>query len=359
MNVSPVRLRGLAAGALATAVVAVAAGCSSASSSSPSSAAAAGAGPTSAAAASSAAPAGVTTVKVGITGATAPPTFLPLIAQKFGLDTQNHFKIDFVTLTPNVTAQALSQGSADILAAPSVEAATVKGADFKIIAGAALSYWHFVASKGVASWSGLSGKKIGLPCGVGATCVAYADQVLKANGVDPTSVTFINGTAQGTYEAMAAGSVDAALTTAPYTYALSSAGKTHEFDVTGQAPYLSTQFTATSSYVSGNAAVVDDFVKAMTEAEAKIQATPISATVLSAIDAFEKTSGINPATLDQQRFLTEFAKDKSWQLVPTKALIERDLTLIGQADPTVTAAAKKESFDQMVYQVPEFANQYG
>jgi ABC-type nitrate/sulfonate/bicarbonate transport system substrate-binding protein len=359
MNVSPVRLRGVAmAGALA-AVVATVGGCSSASSSSPSSAAAGGGSSAAGASSGGSAPAGVTTVKVGITGATAPPTFLPLIAQKFGLDTQNHIKIDFVTLTPNVTAQALSQGSADILAAPSVEAATVKGADFKIIAGAALSYWHFVAAKNVSSWPALSGKKIGLPCGVGATCVAYADQVLKAHGIDPTSVTFINGTAQGTYEAMAAGSVDAALTTAPYTYALSSAGKTHEFDVTGQAPYLSTQFTATSSYVSGNGAVVDDFVKAMTEAEAKLQATPISSTVLSAIDAFEKAAGINPATLDQQRFLTEFAKDKSWQLVPTKSLIERDLTLIGQADPTVTAAAKKESFDQMVYQVPEFAGQYG
>ena len=84
-----------------------------------------------------------------------------LIAQKFGLDTKNHIAIKFVTLTPNVTAQTLSKGSVDILAAPSVEEATLQGASFKIIAGAALSYWHFVAKKDVASWSDLAGKKVG------------------------------------------------------------------------------------------------------------------------------------------------------------------------------------------------------
>ncbi|HEY1819823.1 MAG TPA: ABC transporter substrate-binding protein [Trebonia sp.] len=347
MTISPRKLRGSAFGVLAAAIVTLA-GCASHSSSTAAATAANG-GST---------PAGVTTVTVGITGATAPPTFLPLIAQQFGLDTQNHIKIQFVTLTPDVTAQALSKGSVDILAAPSVEEATLQGASFKIIAGAALSYWHFVAGNGISSWASLSGKKIGLPCGVGATCVAFMDDVLKSHSVNPTSVTFINGTAQGTYDALAAGSVDAALTTAPYTYALSSSGKTHEFDITDQAPYLSTQFSATSSYVDGNAAVVNDFVKAMSEAEADLQQLPVSAKVLSVIDAYEKANGINPATLDQQKFLTEFAQDKSWQLVPTKALITRDLQLIGQADPTVSAAAKQATFSQLVYQVPEFAGRY-
>jgi ABC-type nitrate/sulfonate/bicarbonate transport system substrate-binding protein len=343
MTMSSRKLRGSAVGALAAAALALA-GCASHSSSATTSSAVSGSG--------------VTTVTVGITGATAPPTFLPLIAQKFGLDTKNHIAIKFVTLTPDVTAQALSKGSADILAAPSVEEATLQGASFKIIAGAALSYWHFVAKNGVASWSDLAGKKVGLPCGVGATCVAFADDVLKAHNVNPTSVTFINGTAQGTYEALAAGSVDAALTTAPYTYALASSGKTHEFDITDQAPYLSTQFTATSSYVSGNATVVNEFVTAMQEAATELQTLPVSSKVLSVIDAFEQANGINPATLDQKEFLTQFAQDKSWQLVPTKALITRDLQLIGQADPTVSAAAKSATFSQLVYQVPEFAGRY-
>jgi ABC-type nitrate/sulfonate/bicarbonate transport system substrate-binding protein len=343
MTMSPRKLRGIAVGTLAAAAVTLA-GCASGSSGSATTA--------------SAAAGGVTTVNVGITGATAPPTFLPLIAQKFGLDTKNHIKINFVTLTPDVTAQSLSKGSVDILAAPSVEEATLQGASFKIIAGAALSYWHFVAKNGVSSWADLAGKKVGLPCGVGATCVAFADDVLEAHNVKPTSVTFINGTAQGTYEALAAGSVDAALTTAPYTYALASTGKTHEFDISGQAPYLSTQFTATSSYVSGNATVVNEFVTAMSEAETELQALPISAKVLSAIDAYEQANGINPATLDQKEFLTQFAQDKSWQLVPTKALITRDLELIGEADPTVSAAAKQATFSQLVYQVPEFAGRY-
>ena len=343
MTMSSAKLRGIAVGALAAAAVTLA-GCASSSSGSATTA--------------SAAAGGVTTVNVGITGATAPPTFLPLIAQKFGLDTKNHIKINFVTLTPDVTAQSLSKGSVDILAAPSVEEATLQGASFKIIAGAALSYWHFVAKDGVSSWADLSGKKVGLPCGVGATCVAFADDVLEAHNVKPTSVTFINGTAQGTYEALAAGSVDAALTTAPYTYALASTGKTHEFDISDQAPYLSTQFTATSSYVSGNATVVNEFVTAMSEAESQLQALPVSAKVLSAIDAYEQANGINPATLDQKEFLTQFAQDKSWQLVPTKALITRDLQLIGEADPTVSAAAKQATFSQLVYQVPEFAGRY-
>jgi ABC-type nitrate/sulfonate/bicarbonate transport system substrate-binding protein len=299
----------------------------------------------------------MTTVNVGITGATAPPTFLPLIAQKFGLDTKNNLKISFVTLAPNVTAQALSQGSVSILAAPSVETATLQGAPFKIIAGAAASYWHFVASKDVANWKALAGKKIALPCGVGATCDSFVQDVLTSHGVDPSSVTFINGTAQGTYDSLAAGSVDAALTTAPYTYALSSAGKTKEFDISKEKPYLSTQFTATTNYINTNPAVISAFVKTMVEAEKEISALPVSAKVLTAIDAFEQANGINPATLDQKRFLTEFSTDKSWQLVPTKALIDQDLTLL-KAIPTMKAMAQSATFTQLVYQVPEFTGQY-
>ncbi|HEX3515073.1 MAG TPA: ABC transporter substrate-binding protein [Trebonia sp.] len=347
MTISPAKLPGLAVSALAVTALALA-GCASHSTNSATTSSAAGSGT----------PGGVTTVTVGITGATAPPTFLPLIAQKFGLDTKNHVAIKFVTLSPSVTAQSLSKGSVNILAAPSVEEATLQGASFKIIAGAALSYWHFVAKEDVASWSDLAGKKVGLPCGVGATCVAFADDVLKAHDVNPTSVTFINGTAQGTYEALAAGSVDAALTTAPYTYALSGSGKTHEFDITDQAPYLSTQFTASSSYVNANGTVVNEFVTAMNEAATELTTLPVSAKVLSVIDAFEQANGIDPTTLNQKEFLTQFAQDKSWQLVPTKALITRDLQLIGQADPTASAAAKSATFSQLVYQVPEFAGRY-
>jgi ABC-type nitrate/sulfonate/bicarbonate transport system substrate-binding protein len=303
-------------------------------------------------------PATMTTVNVGITGATAPPTFLPLIAQTYGYDTKNNLKLNFVTIAPNVTAQTLSQGSVDILAAPSVEQATLQGAQFQIIAGAALSYWHFVASDGVSSWKDLKGKKVALPCGVGATCDAFMDDVLKSHGVDPTSITFINGTAQSTFDSLAAGSVDAALTTAPYTYSLSDSGKTHEFDVSKTKPYLSTQFTTKASYIQANPAVISAFVNAMSEAEAKISALPISSKVLDAIDAFEQKNGIDPTTLDQKKFLTEFATDKTWQLVPTKALITRDLALLAEADPQIAAQAKSAKFEDLVYQVPQFKGKY-
>ncbi|MCU1414579.1 MAG: hypothetical protein JWN80_1919 [Microbacteriaceae bacterium] len=303
-------------------------------------------------------PAKLTTVNVGITGATAPPTFLPLIAQQTGIAAKNNIKINFVTIAPNVTAQTLSQGSIDILAAPSVETATLQGAPFQIVAGAALSYWHLVASKSITSWKDLAGKTVALPCGVGATCDAFIDELLTTHHVNPASVTFINGTAQGTYAAIAAGSVDAALTTAPYTYALTTAGKTKEFDVSSSKPYLSTQFTAATSYITSNPAVIAGFVASMVEAEKQLSTQPVSSKTLNTIDAFEQTAGIDPTTLDQKQFLTEFAKDKSWQLVPTKALIDRDLKLIASASPTLAFAVSQESFSKMVYQIPEFKGQY-
>lgn len=300
---------------------------------------------------------GITTIRVGITGATAPPTFLPLIANKFGLDTQNHLKIELVTLSPNVTAQTLTQGSVDVLAAPSVETAILQGAKFKIIAGAAQRYWRFIASNGISGWSSLAGKKVALPCGQAATCHSFMVDLLNSQGVDANSVTFIYGSAQATYESLAAGSVDAALTTAPYTYALQSAGKTKSLDISKSEPYLSTQFTTTSAYINDHPDIVSAFVKTMVDAEKKLSALPVDAKVLSAIGDFEKANGIDPATLDQERFLTEFANDKSWQLTPTKALIQQDLNLL-KAIPEMQGPAGRATFDQLVYQLPEFAGKY-
>jgi ABC-type nitrate/sulfonate/bicarbonate transport system substrate-binding protein len=348
MTTPPIR-RLLVGGALVVAAFTALTGCAQQ---------AAPAATTTPAAAAATKPATMTTVNVGITGATAPPTFLPLIAQKMGIDKKHNLTINFVTIAPNVTAQTLSQGSIDILAAPSAETATLQGAPFKIIAGAALSYWHLAASKSISKWSDLAGKKIALPCGVGATCDAFIDELLTEHKVDPTSVTFINGTAQGTYDAMAAGSVDAALTTAPYTYALTAAGKTKEFDISASKPYLSTQFTSTESYINANPAVISAFVDTMVQAEKVVSAVPISSKVLNIIDAFETSNGIDPTTLDQKQFLTEFAKDKSWQLIPTKALINRDLTLLAAASPALAPLVKQQSFATMVYQVPQFKGQY-
>ncbi|HEX3790847.1 MAG TPA: ABC transporter substrate-binding protein [Pseudonocardiaceae bacterium] len=303
-------------------------------------------------------PATMTTVTVGITGATAPPTFLPLIADKLGLDTANNLRISFVTLAPNVTAQALTKGSVDVLAAPSVETAILQGAPFRIFAGAAESYWHFVANNGIANWAGLAGKKVALPCGQAATCHSFMTDLLQAHGVDPNKVTFIYGTAQATYESLAAGSVDAALTTAPYTYSLQTAGKTKEFDITSAQKYLSTQFTASVSFINNHPDVISAFVKSMAAAEQKLTTTPLDPKVLSTIDAYEQANGINPATLDQQRFLTEFATDRSWQLVPTKTLITADLDLLKEI-PQFTSSAANAKFTDLVYQMPEFAGQYG
>jgi ABC-type nitrate/sulfonate/bicarbonate transport system substrate-binding protein len=303
-------------------------------------------------------PASMTTVTVGITGATAPPTFLPLIADKLGLDTANNLHITFVTLAPNVTAQALTKGSVDVLAAPSVETAILQGAPFRIFAGAAQSYWHFVADKGITDWSGLAGKKVALPCGQAATCHSFMVDLLQQHGVDPTSVTFIYSTAQATYESLAAGSVQAALTTAPYTYNLQASGKTAELDISDAKKYLSTQFTSSVKFINSHPDVISAFVKSMTAAEAKLTTLPIDPKVLSTIGDYEKANGIDPATLDQQRFLTDFANDKSWQLVPTKALVTQDLDLLKEI-PDFRTSAAKAGFDDLVYMMPEFAGQYG
>jgi ABC-type nitrate/sulfonate/bicarbonate transport system substrate-binding protein len=343
------RLRWLAAStALVAAVTLTATACSS--SKSDGAAATAGSGSDSSAA--------VTTVNVGITSVTGPPTFLPLIANKLGLDKQNGLSIKFTTIAPAVTAQALTKGSIDVLAAPAVETAILQGAQFQIFAGAAKSYWHFVTSSSITDWSGLKGKKIALPCGQAATCHSFMDDLLVSHGLKASDVTYIYGTAQATYESLAAGSVNAALTTAPYTYALTTAGKTKELDITAAPHYLGTQYTATSAYIKKNPTVISAFAKMLIAAEAAITKLPIASNVLSIINDFEKANGIDPATLDQNRFLTEFANDKSWQLVPTKALIEEDLALL-KAIPDLAAAASKGSFEQLVYMVPEFSGQYG
>jgi ABC-type nitrate/sulfonate/bicarbonate transport system substrate-binding protein len=323
------------------------------------SSAAAGSTPAAAAASSSLpVPAKLTTVKVGITGATAPPTFPPLIASKMGLDTKNNIKIELVSIAQNVTAQSLTKGAIDVLAAPSVETAILQGAPLKIFAGAALSYWHFVANNSISDWAALKGKKVALPCAQAATCHSFMIDLLKSKGVDANSITFIYGTGQGTYQALAAGSVDAALTTAPYTYQFASSGKTHELSLDGTTPYLSTQFTASESYISKNADVISAFVKTMQEAVADLSKVPTDPGVLSIINDYGKANGIDPTSLDEGKFLTEFATDKSWQLVPTKALIQTDLSLLA-AIPATKATASKATFEDLVAMVPEFAGQYG
>jgi ABC-type nitrate/sulfonate/bicarbonate transport system substrate-binding protein len=360
---------GAALGAIAVLSL-VATACSSSASnassgsSAPSSPAAGSSAASSPAAGSSAAsssvpiPATMTTIKVGITGATAPPTFPPLIASKLGIDAKNNIKIQLVSIAQNVTAQSLIKGSIDVLAAPSVETAILQGSPLRIFAGAALSYWHFVANKNITDWADLKGKKVALPCAQAATCHSFMIDLLKSKGVDANSITFIYGTGQGTYSALAAGSVDAALTTAPYTYTFQSTGKTHEFDITDTKPYLSTQFTATESFLKSHADVISAFVASMQTAVADLETTPLPANVLGAINDYGKANGIDPASLDEARFLAEFATDKSWQLVPTKALIQSDLSLLA-AIPATATSASKASFDDLVYMIPQFAGQYG
>jgi len=354
--------RGALFGAIA-AVCLVAAACSSSGStaaSKTSSSSAVSSAASSAAASSSAPakPATMTTVKVGITGATAPPTFPPLIAQKLGIGEKNNIQIQLVSIAQNVTAQSLVKGSIDILAAPSVETAILQGSPLKIFAGAALSYWHFVASNNIKDWSDLKGKKVALPCAQAATCHSFIVDLLNSKGVDANSITFIYGTGQGTYAALAAGSVDAALTTAPYTYTFQAAGKTHEFDISSTKPYLSTQFTATESYLKNNPDVISAFVTSMQQAITELETTPLPADVLKTINDYGQANGIDPASLDEAKFLAEFASTKSWALVPTKALIQSDLDLL-KAIPATADSAGKASFDDLVYMIPQFAGQYG
>lgn len=301
---------------------------------------------------------GDTTVRVGITSATAPPTFLVLIADKLGILQKKHIAVKYVTLSPNVTAQALASNSVDILAAPSVETAMLNGQQFKIFAGAAKSYWAVYAKNGISDWTALKGKKVGLPCGQAATCHSFMLDVLAAHGLDANSVTFIYGTAQGNYESLAAGSVDAALTTAPYTYSLETGGKTKALDISDTKAYLSTQFTATASFINSHAALITNFADAMNESKDALTKLPVDPKILDVINNFESQNGIDPATLDQNRFLTDFANNNSWQIVPTRELITEDLALLA-AIPELHASATKATFDDLVHPLPMFEAQYG
>jgi ABC-type nitrate/sulfonate/bicarbonate transport system substrate-binding protein len=302
----------------------------------------------------------VTTVSIGITSATAPPTLLSEVASSLGIAGKNGLRFSFVTINPQAVAQALATGRIDILASPSIESAIVNGAPFQIIAGAAKPYFSLWGRKGVVgSWQSLAGKTVGIPAGQDSAAAVLFNVLLPEQHVSASSVTEEYGTADGNYQSMAAGAVAAGFTTPPYTYKLESSGKWAEIDpmTKEQAGYFSTQFTSSSSYISTHKAAINSFVETILQAQQLMQKQPGNNAVLAAIDKELSASSINPADFDIPGFLKFLATSHTWQIVPTRAIINNDISLLRKM-PSARSAALHTSFKDLVYEVPALLGKY-
>jgi ABC-type nitrate/sulfonate/bicarbonate transport system substrate-binding protein len=306
------------------------------------------------------APKQISDVRIGVVSATAPPAMLAVIAQSLGIAKTHGLNLTFVNIAPAASAQALASNQFDVLAAPSIEQSIIQGAKFKVIAGAAAPYFSLWGKKGdVSSWSQLKGKTVGIPAGQDSTAAVLFNALLLAHKVSPTSVTLKYNSAVTNYQAMSAGAVDAGLTTPPYTYELSQAGTWGQIDSLSkdQKGYLSTEFTASQTFVNGNKPQVAEFVAMLQDVEKQVAATPISTKVTDALASSLQSSGIDPKQFNVKRFLTDMSTNGTWQIIPTKKLIAGDLHLLSQI-PSLTTAAQKSSFSTIVYTVPKLAKLY-
>lgn len=314
-----------------------------------------------ASAAASASTAALTTVRIGVTSQTAPPTMLSVVADSLGIAAAHHLKLDFVNISPDVAAQALATNRFDVLAAPAIEQAILQGGKFHVIAGAAAPYFSLWGQNGtVTDWASLKGKQVGIPAGQDSAATVLFEALLQKHGVKPSSVTLKFNSAVSNYQAMAAGAVQAGLSTPPYTYQLATGGKFTEIDPlsTDEKGYLSTEFTASDDFIDGNKAAVANFVQMLVDTEKVMTQSPIPQNVVDAVNANLQKNGTDPSKFDVAKFLAEMAKNGTWQIIPTKTLIEGDLSLLAQIS-SLANVAKGANFDTLVYTVPEMKSQYG
>jgi ABC-type nitrate/sulfonate/bicarbonate transport system substrate-binding protein len=298
--------------------------------------------------------------KVGITSFTAPPTILPLLAQNRSIARAHGLELQFVSLSPDVAAQALATGSIDILAAPSIETAILQGLEARVIAGAAKPYFSLWGRNGaVTTWTDLKGKRLGVPAGKGSAADVLFQNLLQAQGLSLTDVTFSYNSAATNYQALTAGSVDAALTTPPYAFQLQTAGGFTLVDdlASKQGESLSTQYTMSMAQIKADPSSVQRFVEMLLEVQQHLYQSPIDPQVVSTYETYLSQNGTNSQDVQASKFFAELARRKAWQVIPTRALIAGDLKLLGQL-AQFQAAATKAQFEDIVYIIPSLANLY-
>lgn len=154
-------------------------------------------------------PVSITDVQVVYSG-------LLYVAQNQGYFAQNGLNVSFPTYpTADAGLKALSNGSVDFAQAPeySITTAILNGnKDLRIIATIEESTAvNMIARKdhGIENASDLVGKKIGL--GVGTIREFYLGRYLNLNGLTTQNVTIVNLSLQQTVDAIANGSIDAAV----------------------------------------------------------------------------------------------------------------------------------------------------
>ena len=196
------------------------------------------------------------------------------VAQNQGYFTQNGLNVSFPKYpTADAGLKALSNGSVDFAQAPeySITGAVLNGnQDLRIIATIEESTAvNLIARKDhdIENASDLVGKKIGL--GAGTIREFYLGRYLNLNGLTTQNVTIVNLSLQGTVDAIANGSIDAAVMpdaiwVNKVTAELGSNAVVFPIQV-GQP--LFTVLVCTSQYLENNSQTVTKLLKALYQAE--------------------------------------------------------------------------------------------
>jgi ABC-type nitrate/sulfonate/bicarbonate transport system substrate-binding protein len=196
------------------------------------------------------------------------------VAQNQGYFTQNGLNVSFPTYpTADAGLKALSNGSVDFAQAPeySITQAILNGnQDLRIIATIEESTAvNLIARKdhGIENASDLIGKKIGL--GAGTIREFYLGRYLNLNGLTTQNVTIVNLSLQNTVDAIANGSIDAAVMpdaiwVNKVTAELGDNAVVFPIQV-GQP--LFTVLVCTSQYLANNSQTVTKLLKALYQAE--------------------------------------------------------------------------------------------
>lgn len=266
--------------ALALAAAATLTACGSSSTANTSTSSAAGAGPT---AGGSPAAAGLTSISVMRPLNTG---FEPLIiAQDQGFFTQNGLAVKLVLASADTSAgiPRLLNGEVQFVngGAPQAIKAVANNLPVQLIAGVQSSEKGAAASDGllvpknssIKTLADLKGKKVGVS-GLGGTTQVVNNIALRAAGVDPSTVTYVNLAPPALQAAAEKGQVDAVLifglyyTQALATFRVIDAGTTN-LPGTLQVGYL-----ATTAYLKANPTVAQKFIKALGQATAYADAHP-------------------------------------------------------------------------------------
>lgn len=304
--------------------------------------------------------AGPQKVTLGAVSVTSPTLIIGLVAQELGIAAKHGIDIDFLKLTEPVMAQALASGKVDVLSAPAIETAILKGLDARMIAAANKPYWRLWGRDSVVDdWSDINGKRLGIPGSSGSSGDVLFRAALEQHGVDVKSVTFFYNSAAGNYGAFNAGSVDAAFTTAPYTYALEKADGVSEIDdmADTNGKSISTGYTMLNDRIDSDPDLAKNWVEMLLDTKDLLMTKPLDDRIVPAYSKYLTSAGVDPATLDLDRYLEQLATDGTWQVIPTHALVQQDLNYLTHVQD-IADKAKSTDVDDIIYVVPGLESQY-